>query len=751
MSDLLLLLLAAVSGLAGLVLVGFGTRVLVHELNTWVWRRSLVAFEVRIPRAVDTDDVARWLGLVRSLVPQRRWWSILPRSPFCLETTATRHGIRHVVVIPASRRTAVLATLSAAIPGARLVKLTNYMTSGDGPRFQAATEIRLRGGGELLATDRAADTSRHLIAALQPLQPGETIRVQWLITGARAPRWISHFDVDADIPDLWQSGPVLGAVGRVAVASPLSRYRAKAVLGRVWSAMGGMNTPRTKVARRWWWPRFAVAARLVLRVVPRGRWPIIATTGELAGLLGLAMGTDVLPGVPTEISRTLPPSPSMPTTGLVVAVSNYPGVRAPLCVSTSDRLRHMWILGPTGTGKSTLLCNIISHDIAHGDGLVLIDAGGDLVADVLDRIPDSRTDDIVVIDPTHTDHIIGLNPLTAGLPEQAAGFTYHVLQSLWSANWGPRSADITRACLLTLTAATVSNNSAFTLIDIPELLTNAGFRRYITTQSLPPQLMKFWRWYDHMPQPQQLSMISPVLNKLRTFTLSSALRATLGQSNGVQFADVLVNGRVVLVALKKAILGDEVTALLGALVMASVWQAVQTRVNIPKHQRSPFWLVADEFQETLRLPLNLPDMAARARGLGLGLVLAHQYLDQLTPAVKAAVLDTIRSQIVFQVERADATELAPAFAPLTATDLHHLGAFEVAARLCTNGATAPPVTGTTYPAPEPTRDGAALAAASRRRHGLPLATVDEQITKRVTPPTTRGTTRWNRIPGGEQP
>ena len=173
-----------------------------------MWRRCLVAFEVRLPRAVDTDDVARWVGLVRSLVPQRRWWSMLPRSPFCLETTATHHGIRHVVVIPASQQAAVLATLSAAIPGARLVKLTNYVT-GDGRRFQAATELRLRGGGELLATDRAADTSRHLIAALQPLQPGETIRIQWLVTGARAPRWISRVDVEADIPDLWRAGPVL--------------------------------------------------------------------------------------------------------------------------------------------------------------------------------------------------------------------------------------------------------------------------------------------------------------------------------------------------------------------------------------------------------------------------------------------------------------------------------------------------------------------------------------------------------------
>lgn len=747
-ADLAWLGLAVLLGLTGLTLMVFAVRVLIHEAHTARWRASLVAFELRIPLDASTDDLERWLATVWTLVPQRRRWSVLPRWPFCFETTATHEGIRHVVVIPYWRRAAVLSTLSAAIPGARLTKLVDYLTGDHRPRFQAATEIRLHGGGELLATDRAADTSRHLVAALQPLQPGEMVRVQWLFTGARAPRWITRPNVEADVPGLWQAGPVLGAVGRLAVASPSGRGRAKALLSRVSAALGGMNTPRTRVARRWWWPRLAVAARLVLRVVPRGRWPIIATADELAGLLGLAVGVDMLPGVPPEVSRVLPPASSMPNTGLVVARSNYPGTTTQLHLSTSDRLRHTWILGPTGTGKSTLLCNVINHDIAHGDGVVLIDAGGDLVADVLDRIPDSRAADVIVIDPTHTDHIVGLNPLTAGPPEQASGFTYHVLRSLYASSWGPRTADIVRAALLTLTTTTAPNGAAFTLVDIPELLTNTGFRRYVTAQSLPPQLVKFWRWYDRMPEPQQLSVISPVLNKLRTFTLSSPLRAMLGQSDGVQFADVLANGGVVLVALKKGILGAEVCSLLGALVMASVWQAAQARVNLAKHQRRPVWLVADEFQETVRLPLDLADMAARARSLGLGLVLAHQYLAQLTPSVKTAVLGTVRTQIVFQLERDDAHELAAAFAPLTATDLHHLGVFEIAARLCTNGATASPVTGTTYPIPDPVRDGTALAATSRERYGLPVATVDEQITARFMPPVARGAGRWNRIPGG---
>lgn len=751
MNGFLSLLLALLSSVSGLVLAGFGVRVLAHELNGYRWRRALVALEIRLPHSIDAADIARWVGLVRSLLPARRWWSILPRSPLCVETTATNDGIRHVLVIPASQRTAIQATLTAAIPGARLIAIPDYLTGDYGPRFHAATEIRLRGGGELLTTDRADDISRHVTAALQPLQPGEIVRVQWLISGARAPRWITRLGTEtADIPGLWKTGPVLGAVARLAVGSPLGRSRANAVLGRVWAALAGMNTHRTKIASRWWWPRFAVAARLVLRMIPRGRWPIIATADELSGLLGVAIAADPLPGVPVEIARTLPPAPSMPKTGLVIGRSNYLGESKQLHVSTMDRLRHMWILGPTGTGKSTLLANIICQDIAHGAGLVLVDAGGDLVADVLDRLPEHRAADVIVIDPTHTDNLVGLNPLTAGPSEQASGFTYHVLQSLWAASWGPRTADIARACLLTLTATTAPDGSAFTLVDVPELLTNPMFRRSVTSQSLPSQVAGFWRWYDRMPEPQQIGITAPLLNKLRTFTMSTMLRATLGQSSGISFSDVIADGRIVLVPLKKAILGDEVAALLGALVMASVWQAVQARINLPKDQRRPVWLVADEFQEILRLPLSLADMAARARSLGLGLILAHQYLDQLTDSVRSAVLGTIRSQIVFQVDRDDAHTLAPRFEPLTDTDLRRLGPYEIAARLCTNGATGPAVTGTTHPAPEPIRDGAELAAASRARHGLPLSDVDDQITARTTPPPPRGG-RSNRIPtGGDQ-
>ena len=154
--------------------------------------------------------------------------------------------------------------------------------------------------------------------------------------------------------------------------------------------------------------------------LPLLRWPLTLTSTELGGLLGLVSSHD-LAGLPHSVARSLPPSPATPTHGLVLARSNHPTSDSRLlCLQREDRLRHLWIAGPTGVGKSTLLANMISHDIHRGHGVIAIDARGDLITDVLARIPDNRADDVILIDPTATDHPIGFNPLASPHKERAA-------------------------------------------------------------------------------------------------------------------------------------------------------------------------------------------------------------------------------------------------------------------------------------------------------------------------------------------
>jgi hypothetical protein len=739
---------AVLLGLAGLALMVFGARVLIHEAHMARWRQSLTAFELRLPRTTTVGEVSRWVGTLRAMVRARRWWSILPRWPLVVETSATRAGVRRVLLVPSRLRTEMISTLAALVPGARLDELPGYLTGAKRERYQAAGEARLCGGGDLLALGRAEDTSRHVLAALQPLEAGEVVRVQWVITGARAPRWIvAPTTEQADMPKLWRSDdPMLCATCRVAVSSRFGKRRARSVFGRVWASLRGMNTPRTRMVRRWWFPRLAVVGRLYARVIPRGRWPIVLTSSELAGLLGFASGAMSLPGVAGGVSRTLPTPPSMPSRGLPIAASNYPGTHADIRLSVIDRLRHVWVAGPTGTGKTTLLANMALYDINAEHGVVVVDASGSLVSRILDRIPDTRTDDVVVLDATATDHIVGLNPLLAGPPEQAAGFVFHVLHSVYATSWGPRTADILRAGLLTLAHTQTSNGEPFTLVEMPSLLTNAGFRRAVTSQLLSPHLGSFWRWYESLSEPARLNAIGPVLNKLRAFTLSTPLRLMLGQSAGINITDALAHNRIVLVPLKKGLLGAETAALIGSLVAASVWQTALGRAATSEDRRKPCWLYLDEFQDVIRLPIDIGDMLAQARGLGLGLTLAHQFIRQLTPDIKGSVLGTARTHVLFQLGVDDAETLARSFTPLTADDLRNLGAYEVAVRPSVGGATLTPVTGTTYPLPEPSRDGEALAQQSRKRYGTARDDVEAATLERLTVPVGK---RSNRLTFGD--
>ena len=729
------------------------------------WRESLRALSLRFPPEVDAERAGRWIGTLAGMMGSPWWWFSIPRWwpvgmarwPVILEVVATRRGVHRVLLVPDRMVGEVLGSLAAVMPGVRAEELSDFHATPP-PRWRTATELRLTGRRGLLDVRRADDTARHVLASVQPLHSDEQIRVQWIITGAR-PGWRARHDDkrrDKDHPPKaiilrWRTGhPMLSATCRIAVATSSqdrSRARARGLLGGVMAALRGMNALGAYVARHRVRPRWWVARRAATWTLPLLRWPFTLTSTELGGLTGLVSSQD-LAGVPHPIARTLPPCPIMPSHGLVLATSNHPtGEARPLCLAERDRLRHLWIAGPTGVGKSTLLANLISHDIHNGHSVIAIDARGDLITDILARIPDHRSDDVIVVDPTATEHPIGFNPLASPHHELATEFVLHVLHSIYHESWGPRTADVLRASLLTLTGARPACGGRYTLCELPELLTNPGFRRRITGQPLTAGLGEFWRWYEALSDREQLHVIAPVLNKLRAFTLSTPLRLLLGQSAGLDFTDVFTRRRIILVPLKKGLLGAETAALIGSLLVAGVWQATLTRAGIPEEQRHPVWMYLDEFQDIVRLPIDMADMLAQARALKLGLTLAHQFLSQVNLQVRAAILGTTQSQLVFQLQHEDAKILAPRFTPLTVGDLTTLGPFDIALRPCIAGATTGAVTGHTHPLPPPTRDPAELARASSTRYGQPRHTIEAELTARShTPPVTNGAPHPNRVP-----
>jgi RecA/RadA recombinase len=409
----------------------------------------------------------------------------------------------------------------------------------------------------------------------------------------------------------------------------------------------------------------------------------------------------------------------------VIGEASFPGRERPLALSTTDSLRHLHVLGPTGSGKSTLLLHLIEQDMAAGRAAVMIEPKGDLIADVLRRVPPARVGDVVLLDPADTGRPVGLNPLQLNgrSPELAADQLLGLLHSLYAAHWGPRTHDILGASLLTL-----ARTPGMSLVALPLLLTNAGFRRRLLRGVDDPiGLSPFWSAYEAWSESERAAAIAPVMNKLRPLLLRPELRAIIGQAaTGFDLRRIFTERKILLVNLSRGLLGPETSALLGGLVVAQLWQAVLGRAAIPRERRHPVFVYVDEFQDYLHLPLDFADALAQARGLGVGFVVAHQHLHQLGPDMRASVLANVQSRIAFRLGSEDA-RLAAAGSGLTPEDFQGLGAFEAYAQLVAEAAVQPWCSLRSLAASQPTTDPVLVRAASQLAYGTDRARVDAEL------------------------
>jgi hypothetical protein len=713
------------------------------------WRRSLVAYAIRLPQGLDSQDVAAFLTACTGIRP-RRWMRLFVLRALVLEVTATSDGIIHHLFVPERLSDIVLGALRAAIPGASAGRDGLYRR----PLATAAAEVSQAGRWRPLASGQAARISAALLASLQPLADGERIVMQWVIAPkgpvsqpvigqarAQSGPFLSRLLRDltrtptvdsatAKAIKAKQASPLFLAAGRIG-AMARTRGRARSLISRVVAALHTANAPSAHLYRSLW-PGSIVRRWLYRRTAPLVRQPCLFNADELAGLLAWPLGEVTLPGVSVGTTKALAPVADIPSYGRQVMRSTYPGLERTLALSLPDSLRHLHVIGPTGVGKSTLLLGLITQDMNAGRGVVVIDPKGDLVADVLDRVPEDRTGDVVVLDPADEDCPVGLNLLSrpGDSPELVVDQVVSIFHDLYRDSWGPRTDDILRAALLTLVGL-----PGMTLAEVPLLLTDAGFRRPLVGRlNDPVALGPFWGWYDGLSDGERTQAIGPVMNKLRTFLLRRRLRNILGQAAPDFDFDVALSERsIVLVPLSKGLLGEEAAALFGSLVVTRMWQAVQARASVPAAERPATFAYIDEFQDYLHLPMGVEAMLTQARGLGLGLTLAHQHLGQLPASIREAVLANARSRIIFQVAAADAQALARELAPhVSAANLQGLGKFEVVARLSAGGQVSPPVTGTTLPASDPTGQAEAARICSRLSYGVSRDEVEAAIQARHT-------------------
>lgn len=363
-----------------------------------------------------------------------------------------------------------------------------------------------------------------------------------------------------------------------------------------------------------------------------------------------------------------------------------------LSLSQVDRRRHMYVIGQTGSGKSTLLNNCILQDVLSGRGLAFIDPHGDSAEIIIDSIPPERIRDVVYLNPSDIDFPLGFNPLR-GVPKHlqavATANLIAAFRSIWRNFWGPRMEHILSNTIAALMA--YPENLSISLLAIPKMLTDDRFRRRILKHVTDPVVKDFWEHeFSRYDLRQRAEVISPILNKIGAFSRSPAMRNILGQSrSSFDLSYVMDNRKILVVNLSKGVLGEDMTNLLGSLLVCAIQQETMKRASLPADQRVDFSLYIDEFQNFTTDAFD--SIVSEARKYRLSLTIAHQYLDQLSENVRRAILGNVGNLVMFTLGGADAESLAIESKPFNSQTLREQGRGDMLVRYIEQGISKEPV------------------------------------------------------------
>ncbi len=410
------------------------------------------------------------------------------------------------------------------------------------------------------------------------------------------------------------------------------------------------------------------------------------------------------------------------------AETNFRKQRRRFGIKTDDRRRHVYVLGKTGMGKTTMLENMVLSDINAGHGVGVVDPHGDFAEKILDFIPSSRINDVVYFNPADTEYPIGFNVLEAVNETHkhlVASGLMGVFKKIWPDVWSARMEHILNNCILALLEYPGS-----TLLGINRLLVDKEFRRRVVSAIKDPIVKSFWLTEYNTWEPKFLKeAIAPIQNKVGQFLSASIIRNIVAQvKSTINPREMMDEGKIFIMNLAKGRIGEDSSRLLGGMLITKIQLAAMERVDIPERERRDFYLYVDEFQNFATQ--SFANILSEARKYRLNLIIAHQYIEQLDEEyVRPAVFGNVGTIICFRVGAKDGEFLENEFAPtFTPTDLVNLTKFDTYLKLMIDGVSSSPFSAQTLP-PIQKRTGNAekVIKVSRERHSEPRASIEEKI------------------------
>ncbi|OGF77035.1 hypothetical protein A3E62_00300 [Candidatus Giovannonibacteria bacterium RIFCSPHIGHO2_12_FULL_44_29] len=370
-------------------------------------------------------------------------------------------------------------------------------------------------------------------------------------------------------------------------------------------------------------------------------------------------------------------------------------------IKRNDRRRHMYIIGKSGVGKSKLLELLIRQDVAYWHGLCLIDPHGDVIEEILNFVPEERIKDVVVIDPSDTKFPVSFNPLDNVHPEMKHQFTQgliEVMEKQFGANWTPRLEHVFRFTTLALL-----DYPAATMRGMISMLTDREYRQRVVDYITDDMVKRFWAVeFADWSEKFDTEAIIPLVNKLGQFLSDPLLRNIFAQrENKIDLEEIMNEKKILLINLSKGRLGEENSSFFGSMFITKIKQAGMARASLPEKERVDFYMYVDEFHNLVTNTFE--NLFSEARKYGLCLTVAHQYLEQLLPAVRATVLGNCGTLVIFRIGGDDAKRLESEMTPIfKAKDMLNLGMKEFYVKMTIDGNTYDPFSAETLnvmPAP----------------------------------------------------
>lgn len=512
------------------------------------------------------------------------------------------------------------------------------------------------------------------------------------------------------------------------LASAKSKERAEILLSSLGGAFGVFSAEANSLTLKkpLFWQRKKFLRSILLRASDFLPGRQILNLDELSSLWHLPSGLKVLNiswarSFPSEPPENLPTAETGDKESInFFARTEFKNKMATFGIKREDRRRHIYVIGKTGTGKSTLLANMIISDFRKKEGLAVIDPHGDLSETLLDYIPSYRVNDVVYLDPGDQSSSFILNPLEIKNPEQkelVVSGIIAIFHKLYAHTWGPRLEHILRNCLFALLAV-----EGASFLEVPQFLSDKNYRQKIVDK-IPDQVIKnFWEIeFNRMPPALQVEATGPILNKVGQFLSSPLIRNIVGRPQStIDLEQIMNEGKILILNLSQGRLGEDSAALLGAMIITKFQLAAMNRINIPESQRKDFFLYVDEFQNFATI--SFIKILSEARKYRLNLALANQYTAQVDEDVQAAILGNVGTLVSFLVGAEDARRFFYEFSQIyKETDFTSLANYQILLKLAIDNHTFRPFMATTLPLPDcRTQNREKVLRVSKERYTRPL-------------------------------